>query len=209
MSILTEGNHTGEFLLSEANGTQSREEVTFAALTAALVSGTVVAKIAKGTTATSAANAGNTGTGTMGTVTVTAGTANGIYNLRITGEAANAGNFVVEGPDGKIVGTGKVATAFSKGGLAFTLADATDFVVGDGFTITVAAGTGKWAAYDDTHVNGTEIATGVLYTALPINTGDQSGVVIARNAEVASARLTGSDAAAVVDLAALGIIVRS
>ncbi len=209
MTALTEGKRIGEYLLSEANGTYSRESVTFAAVTEAHPSGTIVAKIAKGTTATSAANAGNTGTGTMGTVTVTAGTKQGIYKLTITGEAANAGNFVVEAPDGKIVGTGKVATAFSKGGLAFTLADSTDFVVGDGFTITVAAGSGKWAPYDDTHTNGTEDATGILYTPLEINTGDQTAVVHTRQCEVASIHLTGSDAAAVVDLAALGIIVRS
>lgn len=42
---MTEARRTGEFLLSEATGTRSREEVTIAAAAAALVAGTVVGKI--------------------------------------------------------------------------------------------------------------------------------------------------------------------
>lgn len=92
-------------------------------------------------TGTSAAKSGgNTGDGTMGTVTVASGTTAGVYALRIVTAATNAGFFEVTGPDGKIVGTGNVAAAFSGGGLSFTLADgATDFVVGDGFDITVTS----------------------------------------------------------------------
>jgi hypothetical protein len=45
MTILTEGKHTGEFILSEGNGTISREEVTVAAAAAALAAGTVMGKI--------------------------------------------------------------------------------------------------------------------------------------------------------------------
>lgn len=39
MTIKTEGVHAGEFLLSEANGTRSREEVTLAATTGILPAG--------------------------------------------------------------------------------------------------------------------------------------------------------------------------
>jgi hypothetical protein len=42
---LTEGKHTAEFLLSEGNGSISREQVTIAAAAAALVPGTLVGKI--------------------------------------------------------------------------------------------------------------------------------------------------------------------
>lgn len=45
---LTEARRTGEFILSEANGTRSREEVTVAAAAGAMVSGTVVSKLADG-----------------------------------------------------------------------------------------------------------------------------------------------------------------
>ena len=86
----------------------------------------------------SAALGTNTGNGTMGAITVTAGAKQGVYVLTITESAANAGNFIVEDPNGVQVGDGTVGVAFSADGLAFTLADgATDFVAGDSFAITV------------------------------------------------------------------------
>lgn len=115
MTILQEGNHTGEFLLSEANGTRSREQVVFAAAAPAMVSGTVVGKITAG---------------------------------------------------------------------------------------------GKWTAYSNVAADGSEVAAGVLYTALPDAAADQVGVVIVRHAEVATARLTGSDTPGLADLLALGIVAR-
>lgn len=45
MTPFVEGNHTAEYLLSEGNGSISREEVTVAAAAGAMVSGTVVGKI--------------------------------------------------------------------------------------------------------------------------------------------------------------------
>lgn len=42
---LNEGKHTGEFLLSEGNGSISREEVTIAAAAPAMVPGELVGKI--------------------------------------------------------------------------------------------------------------------------------------------------------------------
>lgn len=45
MTTFTEGKHTAEFLLSEGNGTISRETVTIAAAAGAMVPGTVVGKI--------------------------------------------------------------------------------------------------------------------------------------------------------------------
>lgn len=41
----TEGRHAGEFLLSEANGTRSREEIIVAATAAALPSGQLLGKL--------------------------------------------------------------------------------------------------------------------------------------------------------------------
>jgi hypothetical protein len=90
-------------------------------------------------TASSAALGTNTGNGTMGAITVTAGAKQGNYVLTIIEPGANVGTFTVVDPDGVQIGDGAVASAFSAGGLAFTLADgATDFVAGDSFTITVA-----------------------------------------------------------------------
>lgn len=90
-------------------------------------------------TASAAALGTNTGNGTMGAITVTAGAKPGRYTLTIIEPGANTGTFNVIDPDGIQIGDGVVASAFSAGGLAFTLADgATDFVAGDAFAITVA-----------------------------------------------------------------------
>lgn len=45
MTTLTEGKYTAEFLLSEGNGSISREEVTISSTAGAMVPGTVVGKI--------------------------------------------------------------------------------------------------------------------------------------------------------------------
>lgn len=112
---LTEARRTGEFLISEANGTRSREEVTIDATAGAMVAGTVVSKLATG---------------------------------------------------------------------------------------------GTYVAYDDEGTDGSETAAGVLYRAVPDATGEQKAVILARDCEVAEVHLTGFNANARADLAALGIIVR-
>ena len=97
-----------------------------------------VANAAVSAAAGGGASFANTGNGVMGAITVSANTRTGRYRLKIVEPAANAGTFVVYDPDGREIGAGNVAAAFSGGGLAFTLADgATDFVSGDGFTIDV------------------------------------------------------------------------
>lgn len=48
MATLTEARRTGEFIISESNGTRSREKVTVAAAAGAMVAGTVVGKLTVG-----------------------------------------------------------------------------------------------------------------------------------------------------------------
>lgn len=89
----------------------------------------------------SAPKGGNTGNGAMGAVTPSAPAKAGVYKLTIVEPGANAGIFTVTDPDGIELATGTVGVAYNNGGLAFTLADgATDFISGDQFDITVAAG---------------------------------------------------------------------
>jgi hypothetical protein len=126
--------------------------------------GAVLGKFIASPTGTATAAAGNTGNGTMGAVTVTShkNLQLGTYKLTIVKAAANAGDFVVTDPAGDVVGFGTVAVAFSQGGLAFTLADgATDFVVGDSFSIVVA-GTEKYKLVEATATDGTEVASVVV-----------------------------------------------
>lgn len=136
------------------------------------------------TAASAAAFAGNTGTGTVGAITVSAGAKPGAYALVIVHPSTDAGTFTVEDPDGVVIGVGTVASPFSAGGLAFTVSDATDFVAGDGFTITVATGSGKYCAYDDGHTDGSEVACAVLLSAADATSADAAGAAVVRLAEV-------------------------
>jgi len=90
--------------------------------------------------ASAAAWTGNTGNGAMSAITVADGCKVGDWQLVIVEPGANVGTFILIDPDGNLnPERGVVASAFDNGSLAFTLADgATDFVAGDGFTITVA-----------------------------------------------------------------------
>lgn len=185
MTTLTEGTHAGEFLVSESPGTLSREVVTILSGSGVISAGMVLGQITKAGTASAAAYATNTGNGAMGAITVSAGAVAGAYKLTVIEPGANVGTFQVEDPNGVLVGIGAVASAFSAGGLAFTLADGgTDFVAGDGFTITVAAGSLKYAPYDDDNTNGTEVATAIAYDEVDATSADKSCTVIFRNAEV-------------------------
>lgn len=213
MTTLTEGVHSAEFLLGEADDTINRDVVTLIS-GQDLDAGTVLGKITTGTSASATAFAGNTGTGTVGTITLGAGVKLGDYKVVIIEAATNAGAFQVEDPDGKVVGTGNVASAFNKGGLAFTISDATDFVAGDGFTITVAAGSGKWTQFNQDATNGSQNAAGILFDSVNA-TSDTPALIISRYAEVIGSKLiwpadieAGEKTAALAQLAALGIVVR-
>lgn len=212
MTAFTEGNYAGEHIISEANGTRSRDVVTLASGNN-LAAGTVLGRV-RGS-ATSAAVGTNTGNGAMGAITLSAGALEGDYKLVIVEPAADAGAFVLEDPLGRVVGHGNVGSAFSGGGLAFTLADgATDFVAGDTIKITVAAGT-KYGAFGQDATDGTEVAVGVLFDAVDASSADKPAVIHARDCEVAASKLTwpndieaGEKTTALAQLAALGIIAR-
>lgn len=210
MSVKTEPRRAGDFILSEAGGTRSREAIVINATAGQLSAGTLLAKITAANAANATAKAGNTGNGTMGSVTVGNAAITGTYVLTITAAEANAGDFSVLDPNGVVIGTGSVGDAFSAGGLSFTLADgATDFIVGDGFNIAVNAGIGEWVAYDDDGANdGRRAATGILYGNVDATSADARAVAIVRDAEVIESLLAGLDAAGKADLLALGIIAR-
>lgn len=159
---------------ANATGTGSAQNVTTDALPTALTgdetgyisgsgpkfipAGTVMAQLSSGKVAplavvagtydaSSAAQASNTGNGvlTLANPKTDSAVQEGVYTVTITAAATNGGSFEVEGPDGVVVGTGVVGSAFAEQ-VRFTLADGTsDFVVGDQFYITVT-GTNAEAA---------------------------------------------------------------
>lgn len=168
------------FLFSEAPGTRSRDAITVLSgedlQAGAIITGTAG-------TVTSTADSGNTGDGTMAATPVgKAGVKAGDYELVIVAAATNAGAFELRDPDGILVGTGNVAAAFDNQ-LAFTLQDgATDFAVGDRFTISVADP--KWIERAVTAV-----ARGILLSDVDASAADAPGVAVVRAAEVNDAEL--------------------
>lgn len=210
MTIKTEGVYAGEFLLSEANGTRSREEVVIAAGSGILKAGTLIALITAANALTPSADGGNTGNGTISSATVTSKAITGDYILTITEAAANGGKFEVVDPTGVLVGEGTVGQAFNGGGLTFTLSDgATDFAVDDSFTLSVLANLGEYVAYDDDGTDdGRRAASGILFASVDATLNDVRAVAVVRDAEVIERLLTGLDPNGRADLLAKGIIIR-
>lgn len=215
---LTEGKYAGEFILSEANGDRSRENLVVLS-GENLKAGHVLGRRLVGPTFGAAAALGtNVGNGVFGAVTMgtNLGARRGTYRIVITEPGANVGTFEVIGPDGQVFGDGVVATLFDNE-IQFTLADgAADFVSGDAFTVVVSAGTHKYQEYDVANVDGGQRVAGILYANVDASAADKNGVGILRTAEVRAADLTwfaGASQAqkdiAIDALAALGIIARS
>lgn len=187
---ITEKKYAHDFLRSEQPNFMSRKLVTIASGAGLLAAGTVLGAILLAG-ATAAAFAGNTGTGAMGAITVAAGAKVGAYKLVVIEPGTNAGKFTVEDPDGITVGVGTVGAAFSGGGLSFTLADGgTDFASGDGFIITVAAGSGKYVQPTATATDGSGVGTAILLAEVDATDADVADApVIYRDAQVAEEEL--------------------
>lgn len=191
-----------DFILSEANGQRSRENIVVTQDGDEVKSGTVLARVASGS-GVFAMGAGSTGNPTSSAITVGGAAQAGNYVIEMTA----ATKFTVEAPDGTTVGTGTLGTAFNKGGLGFTLtAGTTPAVAGDTATVAVTVAGAAYVPYD---AATTGRAAGVLYTHLPAATGNSKAVGFVRDCEVKATALTGSTASAVVDMAGLGIVVRA
>lgn len=211
MATLTEGDRAAEFLQSPANGYRSFETVTVDAAGTALEAGAVLGQITTAG-ASAVADGGNTGDGAL-TVDVTdpvlADAQVGAYIVTITEAATNGGQYTVTDPDGDVVGVANVGDTFANE-IKFVLADgATDFALGDFWTVTVAAGSGKYVAYDAAATDGSATVAGILYAGVE-STHDGDAVIIKRDAEVKHYKLnyTGTKATVVAGLADLGIISR-
>lgn len=206
MAAVNDTFRTAEFLVSEANGYRSRDQVTVAS-TPALVAGTVMGQATAGAAGSAAAQAGNTGNATVGTVTKLANVQVGTYVV----EFVSATEFIVIAPDGNTIGNGQTGTAFSEGThVSFTItAGGTPMVAGDGFTIAIAAGSGDYVAWADDAIDGSAVIAGILFEGTPASY-DGIATIINADAEVNLDHLTpgDEDAAVTAGLAALGIKVR-
>ena len=191
-----------DFVLSEAQGMRSRSKAVVTQSGAAVKSGTVLTRQDGGAGAF-AMDAGSTGNPTSGAITVGSAAKVGVH--RIVFQSATT--FQVEDPDGNLLDNGVLGSAFSGGGLSFTLtAGGTPAVANDTAKLTVSAGAGKWIPYTANGAAGP--AEGILYSDLPAATGDVAVVVFDTDCEVRRGALTGLDAAAEADLLKRGIKVR-
>jgi hypothetical protein len=220
MTVYEEGLHTAEYLVSEANGYLSRDTATVTG--GVYEAGTVLGKLTKGTATVAAVGAGtagaNTGNGTLtmdATAPVASSAKAGVYTAKCIAAAANGGTFRVTDPDGFVVGDVAVGATYTDD-VKFVIADgATDFVVGDGFAITIAAGSGKYTALAPAAKTGAEIAAAVLYEGCDASTADQERTITARSSEVNGLALVwpsgitaDQKTKAIADLAQKGIVVR-
>ena len=191
-----------DFVISEGDDFLSRDNAVVTQTGTAIKSGTILTQVDTGAGAF-AMDAGATGNPTSGAITVGAAAIPGAYVLTFTA----ATKFMVEAPNGVTIGTGTLGSAFSAGGLGFTLtAGGTAAVAGDTAKITVAAGTGKYIPY--TAGGGAGVASAILYTGLGAATGDAKVVVFTQDIEVSRDKLTGLDATAEAQLRMVGIKVR-
>lgn len=138
---------------------------------------------------TPGANTGN-GTLTLADPSSTTAAKSGRYTVTFLAQGADAGEFEVEGPDGKIVGAGKTGAAFTKQ-VRFTIADgATDFVAGDQFFLDVGIvpgeNDGKIVAWNPTATDGSQIICGVCLKDCQAADGEDlpGGVLYARRMAV-------------------------
>lgn len=130
---------TGEFLLSEAPGTLSREAVILASGAGSLAAGSVIGRITKRQAAAPIPTIVGTGTGVMSGLTFGPDVLVGSYVITLLATSATAA-FSVVAPDGTALPNGAVATAYKSNHLSFLIANGGTMTTGDVFTVAVTAG---------------------------------------------------------------------
>lgn len=182
----------------------------------AVVTGQVLGKITLGSATSAAKSGGNTGNGTLTldeTTPVLAGAKAGVYTVRAIAASTNAATFRVEDPDGYVIGEVALGGTFSEQ-IKFATADgSTDFVVGDGFDITVAEGSGKFVPVSATAKDGSQNAAAIVIEPADATSADVETALLVGHAQIVSSQITWPAGATtnqkhgwLAQLAALGIV---
>lgn len=221
MSYITQAVAAASFIISEGPGKISRG-VGVIAPSQDFEAGQVLGRIANstGVTVSKAADAGNTsGSGdlTLASPAYSSRVKEGDYSVTMETVVSNGGKFRVEDPSGVHVGDATVGVAFNKE-IKFTIADATDFAIGDKFTVTVSIGDGgvQYKAWNEDATDGSEVAAAIsIYAVKTDGSSTHPSAIFERQGEVNGKQLTFSATAtdaekanAVDQLARAGIIVR-
>ncbi|MBF0305772.1 MAG: head decoration protein [Alphaproteobacteria bacterium] len=212
MAVLSEGKHTGEFLVTEGPGYMSRDAVTIAAGAGVLPAGTVLGARRLNDQVTVTPAPANTGDGTVSEVVLGVQAEIGIYAL----VAMSATEFSVVSPFGDMRKPLTVGEAYQGDHLQLTVtAGAVPFVAGDTFEVTVLPGDKHLSPLDPAADDGTQFAYGILYAEVDATLTAVRAVGIVRHAEVNASALTWpaginapQQSAAIAQLTAHGVIVR-
>jgi len=215
MSTITENARISDVIFYESDGVYNyqRDQITVISGTAACAVGQVLGQITVG--AITAAAGTNTGNGTCTALTVGAKARIGAYLLKFL----TATTFTLSDPNGVSLPNG-VNGAYTDAQINFTItAGGTAFVAGDTFTITVAAGSGKWAQVNPSGVDGSQNAAGVLVAGSFAATLGADAVAVAATRGPAILKLnglawtsgltSGQITAAIAQLQALGMTTRT
>jgi hypothetical protein len=180
-----------KFLVSEAAGYRSREQITVSMGAGKLLAGTILGKRTRGTAnPTYGAIAGNTGNATLafaGGGGIDAGAVAGTYQVRFL----DATHYVVYRPDGSEEGRGTTGVAYD-GALNFTItAGATPMAAGDAFNVVAAfnAGTQEFYPVMEGGTDGSQVASAILMEDIDTTAADVVATAIVRDAEVQRAML--------------------
>lgn len=186
-TVFTEKLHAAAFIIDEEEVNYSRDVLTIKSGAGVLNVGTVLGQITTGTATVAAKAGGNTGNGAFtldAAEPVQIGAKVGVYAVTCIAAATNSGTFRVEDPDGFVLGDVSVGATFSDD-IKFVIADgAVDFVVGDAFNVTVAAGSKKWVPSPDSASDGSQIAKAILIYPCDATSADVPVAAIVRSATV-------------------------
>lgn len=170
------------YLISEANGYLSREQVIIASGSGVLKPGTVLSKVPTLASITAAASAGAGNAANTGTIAMdgAAPVAIGVKAGRYTGVAVDATHVRWEDPDGIEIGVSTHGAAFAKGGIKFTItAGAAANAANDTFFVDVVIEAG-----DVTYVPFAGKADAILYQGCDATAAAVRRTVTARASEV-------------------------
>jgi hypothetical protein len=137
MTTYTETLHAGGFITGELPDCLSRKTGTLAS-GQNLVAGAVLGKITKAIAAAPIPTIVGTGTGLMSALTFGPDVQTGSYVVTLTATSATAA-FSVTAPDGTVLPTGNVGTAYTSTHLSFSIANGGTMTTGDAYTVVVAA----------------------------------------------------------------------
>jgi hypothetical protein len=168
MSTINENPRVSDVILFEEGRhiEYTREQITVILGTAASVIGQVLGQITIGAASSAARSGGNTedsGALTLDATTpILVNAQVGVYKVRCITAATGGGTFRVTDPLGRVLGDVAVGATFAEQIKFAIAAGSADFVVGDGFDITVAAGSGKWTQVNPSATDGSQNAAGIL-----------------------------------------------